>query len=43
MLDRLSRIQLTIFALVTVLAVGAISLFYLHLPAPPSDRTSRAC
>ena len=33
MLDRLSRIQLTIFALVTVLAVGAISLFYLHLPA----------
>ncbi|MBI3212997.1 MAG: virulence factor Mce family protein [Mycobacterium sp.] len=33
MLDRLARIQLTIFAVVTVLAVGAISLFYLHLPA----------
>jgi phospholipid/cholesterol/gamma-HCH transport system substrate-binding protein len=33
MLDRLARIQLTIFALVTVLTVGAISLFYLHLPA----------
>ena len=33
MLDRLSRIQLTIFAVVTVLTVGAISIFYLQLPA----------
>ena len=33
MLDRLTRIQLTIFAIVTVLTVGAISIFYLHLPA----------
>jgi phospholipid/cholesterol/gamma-HCH transport system substrate-binding protein len=33
MLDRLTRIQLSIFAVVTVLTVGAISLFYLHLPA----------
>ena len=33
MLTRLTRIQLAIFALVTVLAVGAISVFFLHLPA----------
>ena len=33
MLDRLTRIQLSIFAIVTVLTVGAISTFYLHLPA----------
>ena len=33
MLDRLTRLQLAIFAIVTVLTVGAISAFYLHLPA----------
>lgn len=33
MLDRLSRIQLVIFSIVTVLTVGAIAIFYLHLPA----------
>ncbi|WP_263992324.1 virulence factor Mce family protein, partial [Mycolicibacterium madagascariense] len=33
MLDRLTRIQLTIFAIVTVICVGLISTFYLHLPA----------
>jgi phospholipid/cholesterol/gamma-HCH transport system substrate-binding protein len=33
MLDRLTRLQLSIFAIVTVLCVGAISAFYLHLPA----------
>lgn len=33
MLDRLSRIQLLIFSIVTVLTVGAIAVFYLHLPA----------
>lgn len=33
MLDRLTRIQLSIFGIVTVLCVGAISAFYLHLPA----------
>ena len=33
MLDRLTRIQLSIFAIVTVLTVGAISIFYLHVPA----------
>lgn len=33
MLTRLTRLQLSIFAVVTVLTVGAISLFYLHLPA----------
>ena len=33
MIDRLTRIQLAIFAVVTVLTVGAISIFYLHLPA----------
>ena len=30
MLDRLTRIQLSIFAIVTVLTVSAISVFYLH-------------
>src|ERR1700751_11104 len=33
MLDLLARIQLTIFAIVTVLCVGAIAIFYLHVPA----------
>ena len=33
MLDRLTTIQLSIFAVVTVLSVGAISIFYLHVPA----------
>jgi phospholipid/cholesterol/gamma-HCH transport system substrate-binding protein len=33
MLDRVTRLQLAIFAIVTVLTVGAISAFYLHLPA----------
>jgi phospholipid/cholesterol/gamma-HCH transport system substrate-binding protein len=33
MLDRLTRLQLLIFAIVTVLTVGAISIFYLHVPA----------
>ena len=33
MLDRLARLQLTIFAIVTVLCVGAISAFYLHVPS----------
>ena len=33
MLDRLTRVQLTIFSIVTVVCVGAISAFYLHLPA----------
>lgn len=33
MLDRLTRIQLTIFSIVTVLCVGAISAFYLHVPS----------
>ena len=33
MLDRLTRLQLTIFAIVTVLTVSAITIFYLHLPA----------
>ena len=33
MLTRLVRIQLLIFAVVTVLAVGAISVFYLHAPS----------
>lgn len=33
MIDRLTRMQLMIFGVVTVLTVGAISLFYLHLPA----------
>src|SRR6476619_6327784 len=33
MLDRLTKVQLTIFAIVTVLTVGAISIFYLHVPS----------
>lgn len=33
MLDRLSRIQLAIFSVVTLLTVTAIAVFYLHLPA----------
>ncbi len=33
MLDRLTRLQLSIFAVVTVICVGAISVFYLHVPA----------
>lgn len=33
MLDRLARIQLMIFAVITVLAVTAIAVFYLHVPA----------
>lgn len=33
MLTRLIRIQLAMFAVVTVLAVGAISVFYLHAPS----------
>lgn len=33
MLDRLTRLQLSIFAIVTVLSVGAVSFFYLHVPA----------
>lgn len=33
MIDRLTRLQLSIFAIVTVLTVGAISIFYLHVPA----------
>lgn len=33
MLDRLTRLQLTIFSIVTVLCVGAISAFYLHVPS----------
>ncbi|MDX1890010.1 virulence factor Mce family protein [Mycolicibacterium sp. 050158] len=33
MLTRLTRLQLTIFSIVTVICVGAISTFYLHLPA----------
>jgi phospholipid/cholesterol/gamma-HCH transport system substrate-binding protein len=33
MIDRLSKIQLAIFSFVTLLTVGAIAIFYLHLPA----------
>jgi phospholipid/cholesterol/gamma-HCH transport system substrate-binding protein len=33
MLDRLTRIQLSIFAIVTVITVSAISIFYLHVPS----------
>ncbi|ORB31858.1 MCE family protein [Mycolicibacterium parafortuitum] len=33
MLSRLTRIQLMIFAIVTVLSVGAVSLFYLRVPS----------
>lgn len=32
-LDRLARVQLAIFAIVTMLCVGAIAVFYLHVPA----------
>lgn len=32
MIDRLTKIQLSIFAIVTVLTVGAISIFYLRVP-----------
>jgi phospholipid/cholesterol/gamma-HCH transport system substrate-binding protein len=32
-IDRLSKIQLAIFSFVTLLTVGAIAIFYLHLPA----------
>lgn len=32
-LDRLARIQLAIFAAVTLLTVTAIAVFYLHVPA----------
>lgn len=33
MMTRLTRLQLSIFAVVTVLTVGAISIFYLRLPS----------
>ncbi|OBE96527.1 mammalian cell entry protein [Mycolicibacterium elephantis] len=33
MIDRLTRLQLAIFAIVTVLTVSAISIFYLKVPA----------
>jgi phospholipid/cholesterol/gamma-HCH transport system substrate-binding protein len=33
MLNRTARIQLVVFAIVTVLTVGAISMFYLRVPA----------
>ncbi len=33
MLTRLTRLQLAIFSIVTVLCVGAISAFYLHVPS----------
>ena len=33
MIDRLSRIQLLIFSVITVLTVGAIAVFYLQVPA----------
>src|SRR6476619_4606737 len=32
-MKRLIRVQLTIFAIVTVVCVGAISAFYLHVPS----------
>ena len=32
-MNRLTRFQLTIFSIVTVLCVGAISVFYLHVPS----------
>lgn len=41
MLSRLTRIQLSIFAIVTVLTVGAISIFYLQLPAAVGIGTYR--
>ena len=33
MLDRLTRIQLAIFAVVTVITVAIMAIFYLRLPA----------
>lgn len=33
MLTRLTKIQLSIFAVVTVVCVGAMAIFYLHVPA----------
>ncbi len=33
LIDRLSRIQLAIFGIVTILTVTAIAVFYLHVPA----------
>ena len=33
MIDKLTRLQLSIFAIVTVVCVGAISAFYLHVPS----------
>src|ERR1700710_1186402 len=33
MLTRLTKIQLAIFAVVTVVCVGAMAIFYLHVPA----------
>ncbi|KUI04238.1 mammalian cell entry protein [Mycolicibacterium acapulense] len=42
MLSRLTHIQLSIFAIVTVLTVGAISIFYLQLPAAVGIGTYRA-
>ncbi|HKP42939.1 MCE family protein [Mycobacterium sp.] len=33
MLARLTRIQLSIFAIVTIITVSAIAIFYLHVPA----------
>jgi len=41
MLNRLTRIQLSIFAIVTVLTVGAITIFYLQLPAAVGIGTYR--
>lgn len=41
MLSRLTRFQLSIFAIVTVLTVGAISIFYLQLPAAVGIGTYR--
>ena len=33
MLDRLTKIQLAIFALVTIVTLTVMSIFYLRLPA----------
>lgn len=33
MLDRTARIQLSVFAVITVLAVSALAVYYLHVPA----------
>ena len=41
MLSRLTRFQLSIFAIVTVLTVGAISIFYLQVPAAVGIGTYR--